>query len=236
MQWLGLKDYVEAMQLQDKIIDRCQLINSIVASDRYGEGHSFKEEILGLEHPLTVTLGKRADPIKDFRVSVKVLRDKKVNIVSVDRGGQATLHNPGQLVIYPIIHLKQRGLRIKDYVHLLEDVTKRFLIDHGISAKCKGDSPGLYTLDGKIAFFGIRIKRGMTSHGLAINVSNDLSEFAMIRSCGMDGETFSRMQDFGVSISLEELFIKWCQYFQTGLGLTLDANRPIVEASLDLRV
>ncbi len=211
VQWLGLTDYVSSVKYQTKLAAQ------------------FKETILGLEHPSTITMGKRADPLKDIKASVRVLKEKNISIVGVDRGGQATFHNPGQLVIYPIINLKERGVRVRDYVHLLEDVTKRFLKDHGITACCRGEEPGLYTLTGKIGFVGVRITSGMTTHGISLNVTNDLQEFAYIRSCGKEGEQFSKMSEFMNPPPLESLFFLWCEYFQTGLGLTMDVNRPIVE-------
>jgi lipoyl(octanoyl) transferase len=231
LEWLGPTDYVEAMKIQTRLADRASLIGSMTTSESRPS-----ETVLGLEHPLTITLGKRADPLKDIKVSVRVLKERNAAIVGVERGGMATLHSPGQLVIYPLIQLRDRGLRVRDYVQLLEDVTKRFLADRGIIACCRGDEPGLYTLSGKIAFFGVRIKNGMTTHGVAINVYNQLEDFSLIRSCGKETEAFSKMADFGVNDSLSELFQSWCSYFQTGLGLTQDVNRPILEKPFELRV
>ncbi len=230
-EWLGLTDYVSAMQLQDKIIDRASLVNLLTYSEARPE-----ETILGLEHPLTITLGKRADILKDIKAPIRELKSRQVAIVGVERGGQATVHNPGQLVIYPLINLRERGLRVRDYVYILEDATKRFLADFGIIACCRGDEPGLYTIRGKIAFFGVRIKRGMTSHGVAINVSNNLQDFAFIRSCGKEVETFSKAEDFGVTQDLGSLFRLWCSYFQTALSLTQDVNRPMLGKPFNLRV
>jgi len=225
--WHGHTNYLAALHIQEKILSDASHMGQLYES-------TYLEQILGFEHPSTITLGKRADPLKDICASVKVLREKNIAIVGAERGGQATLHNPGQLVIYPMIHLRARGMKVRDYVHLLEDVTKRFLADYGIVACCRGSEPGLYTIKGKIAFFGIRVKHGMTSHGLAINVTNNLEEFNLIRSCGRAGESFVKMTDFGVQASLCELFDSWSAYFQTGLGLTQDMNRPMLEKPLQL--
>jgi lipoyl(octanoyl) transferase len=118
----------------------------------------------------------------------------------------------------------------------LQDVTRRFLQDYGIQCKPMGPEPGLYTGQGKIVFFGIRIKNGMSSHGLAINVSNDLLDFRMIRSCGRATETFSKMSDFGAPPSTEMLFQNWFHYFRTGLCLTQDLIRPMVNNQFNLRL
>lgn len=232
-EWMGLTDYVEAMRLQDKIVDRSSLISCFVPPSSAGTYPA--ETLLGFEHPLTITLGKRADPLRDIVAPIRVLKEKNAAIVGVERGGQATLHAPGQLVIYPVLNIRARGIRVRDYVHMLEDVTKRFLSDYGIIACCRGDEPGLYTIKGKIAFFGVRIRNGMTSHGLAINVRNHLEDFGLIRSCGKATETFSRMADFGEQGSLEELFRAWCCYFETGLSLTQDVNRPMLRKPLQLQ-
>lgn len=199
--WLGLFDYVKALELQESVQANAEE----------------DPAVLGLEHPLTITLGRRGDPLKDVLVGFKTLREKNIPVVAVDRGGQATLHNPGQLVVYPIISLRRLRLGAKVYVSILEETTKQFLAHYSVTACCRGDEPGLYTLKGKIASFGVRISRGITSHGVAINVSNNLADFAMIRSCGKATETFSRLEDFGVKAPLEQLFKEWCAIFQRNI-------------------
>lgn len=197
-QWLGQLDYVKSLELQNFSI-------SIAESDPV---------IWGVEHPTTITLGRRGDPLKDVVIGFKGLREKNIPVVAVERGGQATLHNPGQLVVYPILSLPSFGLGVKDYVSLLEEVTKKLLNSYGITACCKGDEPGLFTIKGKIAFYGVRVSRGVTSHGLALNITNDLSDFSMIRSCGKASEHFSKLADFIDPVpSLEALFSDWSQLF-----------------------
>jgi lipoyl(octanoyl) transferase len=231
IEWLSLKDYVESVKLQDRTLDRAALIRSMLPTD----APSF-EVIYGLEHPLTITLGKRSNPLNDIKVSIRDLRAKKVAVVGTDRGGHATLHNPGQLVIYPIINLRERRMRVRDYMRLIQDVTRRFLTDFGVSLLPPQQDPGIYTPDGKIAFFGIRIKNGITSHGLAININNCLTDFQFIRSCDRDIETFARLADVTHPPAMDVLFAQWCNYFCTGLGLTQDLNRPMVERHFELRV
>lgn len=201
--WLGTFDYVKALELQESVQQNAEL----------------DPAILGLEHPLTITLGRRGDPLKDVLVGFKTLREKNIPVVAVDRGGQATLHQPGQLVIYPIISLRRLKLGVKCYVETLEETTKQLLAKYGVTAYCRGDEPGLYTMKGKIASFGVRISRGITSHGLALNVHNDLSEFGMIRSCGKSGEVFSRLADYGDYPPLEQLFKEWVALFLANIGL-----------------
>ncbi len=203
--WLGQIPYVESMLATQALADSSKASGNMAQAP--------KEKIEGLEYPLTITLGRRADPLRDIKASIRILRDRNIPIVGVERGGQATLHNPGQLVIYPHINLRERGLKVKEYVAVIEVVTKRFLQRFGIEAFCKGDEPGLHTVSGKIAFFGVRVQHGFTSHGLSINVRNNLDDFAMIRSCGKSEEAFSRMQDYGVTAPLSFLFKCWCEEF-----------------------
>ena len=136
------------------------------------------------------------------------------------RGGQATLHAPGQLVIYPCVHLTRIGIGVREYVGLLERTTQNFLKDLEIDSTPNPNEPGLYTEKGKIAFFGIRVTHAIASHGIAINVTNDLSLFKLIRSCGVDGEAFDsiseRKKKFP-SAPLKQLFALWVNHFRKEL-------------------
>lgn len=168
-EWLGLKDYEEALKIQFQFAERAR--------------ETQKGFILACEHPAVVTLGKRGAAINDILVSMETLRQNKIKIVDTDRGGQATLHNPGQLVVYPILPLKSWGIRVRDYVECLETTTALYLAERGIEAT-RSYEPGLWVNDKKIAAFGIRINRGISLHGLAINVCNNLAPFSWIRLCG----------------------------------------------------
>lgn len=137
-----------------------------------------------------------------------------ISVVKIHRGGQATLHSPGQLVIYPIIDLKALSLGIKEYVNLLMAITRKVLANYGINTAFVVKNPGLYTDNGKICFFGIRVSRGITSHGIAINVNNDLGLFSNIRSCGKDHENFDSFAKRGIDADCQSLFSDWNKEFQ----------------------
>jgi len=223
--WLGRTEYSEAERLQNEMVEGLR-------TDR-----SAQEIVLGLEHPLTITLGRRADPQVDIVTPSISLREIGISIVGADRGGQATLHGPGQLVIYPILNLKKRAMAVRDYVCSIESATLQFLRELGIEAHSRGDGPGVYTKKGKIAFFGVRVRDGITSHGLSINAYNHLHLFHHIRSCGKSSETFSRLQDYGIERSLNELFCLWGVHFQTQLScLTPDVKGSILDSASDLRI
>jgi lipoyl(octanoyl) transferase len=169
VQWLGCRDYEEGLRIQTDAVEVVKRTN--------------QPQILSCEHPTVITLGKRGQPLTDILTSMDVLREQNIKIIATDRGGQATLHNPGQLVIYPILPLREVGLGVRQYVECLERATAHFLAEYGIEVT-RGFEPGLFAEGRKIAAFGIRIDRGVTLHGLAININNDLETFSLIRQCG----------------------------------------------------
>jgi lipoyl(octanoyl) transferase len=204
--WLGLTTYEKSLDLQSDLAARC-------LEDR-------QSYLLGLEHPPSITLGKRATEALDLIWSESELSAKGLEKFEVDRGGEATLHSPGQLVIYPVLHLPSLDCSVKDYVGLLIRTTQKTLLQLGIPTDCHPGEPGLFVKDRKLVAFGIRIKKGVTQHGLAINCHNDLNLFESIRSCGVTGQKWTRLTDLGVSLSLRNLFKKWHQEF------LLTAPRP----------
>jgi lipoyl(octanoyl) transferase len=169
VEWFGSCDYEQGLLAQNKAVEEVK--KSKIA------------KIISCEHPAVITLGKRGQPLTDILTSMETLRKRDIKIVATDRGGQATLHNLGQLVIYPIIPLREWELGVKQYVECLERATAHFLAEYGIEVT-RGYEPGLFSSGKKIAAFGIRVDRGITLHGLAINVSNDLETFSLIRQCG----------------------------------------------------
>ncbi len=169
--------------------------------------------ILGVEHPSVITLGKRALPQEEIKIELSSLEDLNIQCYKVDRGGHATLHSPGQLVIYPIFNIQEYGLSVRDYLCALQKSTIAFFNQLGIKTYAKDNSPGIYTSQGKIAFFGIRVKKGTTFHGLSINVTNDTEDFSLIRSCGASTETFDKIASHGVKIPLDQLYSIWTNAF-----------------------
>lgn len=153
--------------------------------------------VLGLEHPYVITLGRRSR------------RDPEVPqgpIQWVERGGEATIHSPGQLVIYPVVAIGRWGARC--WVEHLLKVTENTLQHLGLSTR-RDPLAGLWTEAGKIAFLGLQIRRGVSSHGLSINVSNDLGLFSGIKACGHRGVPLDSLERRGVTISCRDLFAQW---------------------------
>jgi lipoate-protein ligase B len=120
-----------------------------------------------------------------------------VELVESDRGGDVTFHGPGQLVAYPIIRLNDHALSVGGYVHRLEEVVVATLAELGVAAQKDHCAVGVWTLDhgtlAKICAIGVRIRRGVTMHGLALNVSTNLMQFELIVPCGLSGRTVTSL-------------------------------------------
>lgn len=201
-QWHGLVSYQRGLDLQ-------------AAAWEHIQKNPEESIILGLEHHEVITLGNRGSRDQDLNAEFysanatpSFVSFPKFEIFEVDRGGQATLHSPGQLVIYPILSLKHRNLGVRNYVQLLEKTTSDLLQSLGI-ATMSAQGAGLQTDKGKIAFIGLRVDRGVTRHGLSLNISNELSHFALIRPCGVTNQKMDRVLDWGPELNLKDFFEEW---------------------------
>lgn len=116
-------------------------------------------------------------------------------VVKSDRGGQVTYHGPGQLVAYPLLDLRRLKIGVRDLVTLIEQTIVDTLAHYGINAAPKPSAPGVYVHDDKIASLGLRVRRGCSFHGLALNVDMDLSPFLRINPCGYQGLAMTQMKD-----------------------------------------
>ena len=146
------------------------------------------DEIWLLEHPPVFTLGMNADP-------AHVLVAGDTEVVRIDRGGQVTYHGPGQLVVYPLLDLRRAGLGVRDLVSALERAVIDYAAELGIDAECRREAPGVYVGGCKLASVGIRVRRGSSYHGIALNVRNDLEPFGRINPCGYAGLEMTRLAD-----------------------------------------
>lgn len=174
-------DYRQAMDLQ----------LSIVRGINRGEIHH--DFLLVLEHPPVFTLGKNGG-IENLVVSESFLKEKNINTVQIERGGNITYHGPGQLVVYPILNLKKMGLAVKDYVKGLEEVMIRTAADFGISAERNEKNHGIWIKDRKLGSIGLAIKHGVSFHGLAMNINMSLEPFSWINPCGLAGVSMTSLE------------------------------------------
>ena len=159
-----------------------------------------EEQILLVEHPPVITLGRRGMVQGRLLASAEELERERVELVQSDRGGDITYHGPGQLVVYPIIRLADHGLSVSGYVHALEAAVIQTLARYGIEGRADPKAVGIWVQDGnscaqneaphplaKICAIGVRIRRGVSLHGLALNVTTTLEHFGLIVPCGLAG-------------------------------------------------
>jgi lipoyl(octanoyl) transferase len=124
-----------------------------------------------------------------------LLMPGNIPVVQTDRGGQVTYHGPGQLVLYPLLNVRRRKLGVRELVSALEDSVIDALAEHGVEARARPDAPGVYVDDAKIASLGLRIRRGCSFHGVAVNVAMDLAPFERINPCGYAGLAMAQLAD-----------------------------------------
>jgi lipoyl(octanoyl) transferase len=159
-------------------------------------GASTRDEIWFLEHPPVFTLGLNAD-------RRHLLAPGDIPVVQIDRGGQVTYHGPGQLVVYPLIDIRRRALGVRALVVALESAVIAYVAELGIEAAGSREAPGVYVRGEKLASVGLRIRRGASYHGLALNVALDLAPFQRINVCGYRGLAATRLADLGAELTVE---------------------------------
>lgn len=158
-----------------------------------GRQEATPDELWLVEHPAVYTVGQGA-PIPPLTAAIPVLK--------TDRGGDITYHGPGQLVIYTLVDLTRRSIKVKRFVWLLEQAVIDLL---GGRAERKAGAPGVYVEGAKIAALGIRVVRGRAYHGVALNVDMDLSPFNAIDPCGYPGLRVTQTKDLGVVVTADQL-------------------------------
>lgn len=144
------------------------------------------DELWLLEHPPVYTLGQGAAPV---RVA------NRIPVIAADRGGEITYHGPGQVVLYTLVDLGRRGIKVREFVRLLEQVVIDLI---GGRAARRPGAPGVYVEGAKVAALGIRVMRGRAYHGLALNVDMDLTPFSAIDPCGYPGLAVTQTRDLGM--------------------------------------
>ncbi len=205
--FLGQIAYPEAWDLQRSIA-------RAMAEDRTGN------TLLLLEHPPTYTLGRRSNP-SDLLLPRETLESMGAHVVDIDRGGEITFHGPGQLVGYPIINLRDWGGPLR-YVRALETVLINTLDSFGIVAEQIEGLTGVWVDGTKVAAIGVKISRGVTTHGFALNVATDLAWFRHIVPCGIhDMEVTSLERLLGRAVSVEEVAAVVATRFGVEMGFSM---------------
>ena len=161
--------------------------------------------VLLLEHPPVFTLGRRGG-LENLTVAEDVLKDRGIPVIQVERGGNITFHGPGQLVIYPIVDLKSARLGVVDYVEMLEEVVIRVTGDWGITGERNSLNRGVWVGNRKLASVGVAVRRGISFHGVALNVNLSIEPFTWINPCGLKGiGVTSLKKEFGDSIPMDRV-------------------------------
>lgn len=193
---LGVMPYRRAWALQHNIFDAMVEAKRLSATRKTHDrginvvdnGDSIRGKILLTEHPSVITLGLHGDEHNLLADSDMLLR-RGIEVIRIERGGDITYHGPGQLVAYPIIDMERFGLGVKSYVNLLEESVIRTVAQFGVEAVRVDGATGVWvdagkTTERKICAIGVKCSRFVTMHGLALNVSTDLSAFNAINPCG----------------------------------------------------
>lgn len=181
-QWLGCVPYESTWRAMQSFTDT----RDAQTADR----------IWFLEHPPVFTLGLNGRP-------EHVLAPGDISVVQIDRGGQVTYHGPGQLVVYPLLDVKRLGIGVRQLVIALENAVIDMLAEWNIVAEGNRDAPGVYVAGKKLASIGLRIRRGCSYHGLAMNVDMELEPFRRINPCGHAGLEVTDLRRLGMNLTVE---------------------------------
>lgn len=178
---LNLTEYSKALQIQEEIVSG--KMNKDIHEDI----------VLVLEHPPVFTLGKNGGA-ENIRVTDQFLRSKQVSVIQTHRGGSITFHGPGQLVVYPIIDFNRRYIGVTDFVSQLEEIMIRTCQDVGVRASRNPKNRGIWVNNKKLGSIGLCVQKGISFHGLALNVNVDLEPFSWINPCGMKQVTMTSLE------------------------------------------
>jgi len=184
LRWLGRVEYQQAWA-------------QMLASNQSREADA-PDELWFVEHDPVFTLGMNGR-------REHVLAPGSIPVVQTDRGGQVTYHGPGQLVIYPLLDIRRLRLGVRQLVQALENSVVRFVAANAVAAHARRDAPGVYVGNCKLASIGLRIRRGCSYHGVAVNVAMDREPFRRINPCGFAGLQVTDLATVGIDIGMAEL-------------------------------
>jgi len=184
LRYLGTKPYLETWQAMSDFTDQRNELTS--------------DEIWVVEHPAVFTQGTAGK-------AEHLLQQTDIPVVRSDRGGQITYHAPGQLIVYLLINIRRKDFNVRSLVTFIEQGIIELLNDYNVKAVAKADAPGVYVNGKKIASLGLKIRRGCSFHGLALNVDMDLSPFLQINPCGYAGLEMTQCKNEGIKLSVKEL-------------------------------
>jgi lipoyl(octanoyl) transferase len=197
--YLGRQDYVPLWHEMQKFTDE--------------RDAATPDEIWLCEHPPVFTLGLNAS-------KEHLLAPGDIPVVQIDRGGQVTFHGPGQLMVYPLIDIRRANIGVRTLVTALEQSVVDLAAEYDVTAAARADAPGVYVAGNKLASVGLRIRRGSSFHGMALNVDVDLEPFTRINPCGYAELEMTDLHRLGIDLQLEETSRKLLPHFLRHLGLS----------------
>jgi lipoyl(octanoyl) transferase len=178
---------------------------------------STPDEIWFVEHPPVFTMGLNAS-------QEHLLAPGDIPVVQIDRGGQVTFHGPGQLMVYPLIDIRRANVGVRCLVSALEQSVVDLAADYGVTAYARKDAPGVYVDGDKLASVGLRIRRGASFHGMAVNVDIDTEPFTRINPCGYAELKMTDLHRQGIDLNLEVTAEKLLPHFLLRLGTVASAG------------
>jgi lipoyl(octanoyl) transferase len=176
-----------------------------------GRDDETRDELWLVEHPGVFTQGRAGRPDH-------VLDPGPIPVIQVDRGGQVTYHGPGQAVVYLLIDLGRRRLSVRAFVQRIEQAVIDLLDEVGVAGSRRPGAPGVYVGPAKIASLGLRVRRGRSYHGLALNVDMDLAPFRRINPCGQRGLPVTQLRDLGVAWNLGTAWTRLAAHLIRSVG------------------
>lgn len=206
---LGRRHYLPVWQAMRELTD--------------SRGEATPDQFWLVEHEPVFTQGQAGKP-------EHLLMPGDIPVVQTDRGGQVTYHGPGQVVLYPLLDVRRARLGVRDLVSALENAVIAVLAECNVEARARPDAPGVYVGEAKIASLGLRIRRGASYHGVALNVDADLTPFQRINPCGYAGMAMTRLADLVTTpLSTERVGMRLAECLAQQLGRGL---MPVAAAEL----
>lgn len=205
---LGTMEYGQALEVQ----------RSLASRRARGE---IPDSLVLVEHPHVITLGRKTTPVN--------FKPQEIPVFQVERGGDATYHGPGQLVGYPIVMLADHDVR--KHVRGIEEALIRTIGEYGIHGERLEGHPGIWVGGKKLASIGVAVTDWVTYHGFALNVNTDLSNFELIRPCGLDPSTMTSMKKLkGQAVPFEEVKGRFARQWSSVTGTPLSHQRLVQSA------
>jgi lipoate-protein ligase B len=207
---LGLMDYQQAWTLQQKLV--CARVEKNIDRDM----------MLFLQHPAVFTLGRRGGR-DNLLVSEAYLQDAGIPVIQVERGGLITFHGPGQIVVYPIVNLHAGRIGVKDFVASMEEAMLQTAAAWGVAAVRNPVNSGIWVGSQKMGSIGIALRKGVSFHGLALNVNLDLAPFSWIQPCGLQGVGMTSMhKELGRELAMNEVLNVLKDKLEAALGVSFE--------------